>query len=149
MSSTFCFILFFLAEDGILVFHVTGVQTCALPITCSSSATIASSSSRCPSTTRSTPGASRRSEAPARATDMALARVGYVAIPPGAGPGFDHADVHRGRRRMYVAHTGADRIDVLDCATRSYLHALPDLPGVAGVLIDERDDFLFSSDRAA
>jgi DNA-binding beta-propeller fold protein YncE len=51
---------------------------------------------------------------------------------------------------MYVAHTGADRIEVLDCETRSYLHALSvELPGVAGVLIDEDHDLLFSSDRAA
>jgi len=48
---------------------------------------------------------------------------------------------------MYVAHTGADRIEVLDCAARSHLHALPDLPGVAGVLVDEEHDLLFSSDR--
>src|SRR5690606_40751775 len=27
-----CFFFFFQAEDGIRVFHVTGVQTCALPI---------------------------------------------------------------------------------------------------------------------
>jgi hypothetical protein len=50
---------------------------------------------------------------------------------------------------MYVAHTGADRIEVLDCATRAHLRALPaELPGVAGVLIDEEHDRLFSSDRA-
>ena len=80
---------------------------------------------------------------------MALARVGFIPIPPGAEPGFDHADVHRRSRRIYVAHTGADRIEVLDCATRSHLRALPDLPGVAGVLVDERHDLLFSSDRGA
>jgi DNA-binding beta-propeller fold protein YncE len=81
---------------------------------------------------------------------MSLVRAGFIPIPPGAKPGFDHADVLPRGRRMYVAHTGADRIDVLDCATRSYLHALPvELPGVAGVLIDEQDDLLFSSDRAA
>jgi hypothetical protein len=50
---------------------------------------------------------------------------------------------------MYVAHTGADRIEVLDCATRSHLRALPDLPGVAGVLVDEGHDLLSSSDRGA
>jgi len=49
---------------------------------------------------------------------------------------------------MYVAHTGADRIDVIDCRTRSFLHSLPDLPGVAGVLIDQDHDLLFTSDRA-
>jgi DNA-binding beta-propeller fold protein YncE len=48
---------------------------------------------------------------------------------------------------MYVAHTGADRIDVLDCETQAYLRALPEVPGVAGVLIDQEHDLLFSSDR--
>jgi len=50
---------------------------------------------------------------------------------------------------MYVAHTGADRVEVLDCASRNHLHSLPDLPGVAGVLVDEEQDLLFSSDRGA
>src|SRR5213594_492657 len=118
--------------------------------TCSTSATTGSSSSRCPSTTRSTPGAATRSGARARAPDVSLVRTGFIAIPPGANPGFDHADVFRAGRRIYVAHTGADRIEVLDAERRQYLQALPmELPGVAGVLIDEEHDLLFSSDRAA
>src|SRR5436309_3988202 len=32
VSLSFCFFFFFQAEDGIRDFHVTGVQTCALPI---------------------------------------------------------------------------------------------------------------------
>jgi hypothetical protein len=81
---------------------------------------------------------------------MSLVRTSFIPIPPGAKPGFDHADAFRPRRRMYVAHTGADRIEVLDCETRTHLRALPaKLPGVAGVLIDEEHDLLFSSDRAA
>jgi DNA-binding beta-propeller fold protein YncE len=81
---------------------------------------------------------------------VSLVRAGFIPIPPGAKPGFDHADVFRGRRRIYVAHTGADRVDVLDCEARTYLYALPaELPGVAGVLIDEEHDLLFSSDRGA
>jgi DNA-binding beta-propeller fold protein YncE len=78
---------------------------------------------------------------------VSLVRAAFIPIPPGAKPGFDHADVYRAGRRMYVAHTGADRIDVLDCAARTYLRSLPDLPGIAGVLIDEEHDLLFSSDR--
>jgi DNA-binding beta-propeller fold protein YncE len=80
---------------------------------------------------------------------MSLTRVGFVPVPPGAKPGFDHADTYRTDRRMYVAHTGADRVDVLDCDAQTFLRALPDLPGVAGVLIDEKQDLLFTSDRGA
>jgi DNA-binding beta-propeller fold protein YncE len=81
---------------------------------------------------------------------VTLVRTGFVPIPPGATPGFDHADVFGRGGRLYVAHTGADRIDVLDCASRSYARALPEaLPGVAGVLIDSAHDLLFSSDRGA
>ena len=56
---------------------------------------------------------------------MSLVRVGFIAVPPGAKPGFDHADVHRATRRMYVAHTGADRVDVLDCEQQTYVRSLP------------------------
>ena len=80
---------------------------------------------------------------------MTLSRVGFVAVPPGGKPGFDHADVYRAGRRMYVAHTGADRVDVLDCRTHTFLRSLSHLPGVAGVLIDEEHDLLFTSDRDA
>jgi DNA-binding beta-propeller fold protein YncE len=80
---------------------------------------------------------------------MSLTRVGFVPVPPDAKRGFDHADIYRAGRRMYVAHTGADRVDVLDCDAQSFLRALPDLPGVAGVLIDEGQDLLFTSDRGA
>lgn len=80
---------------------------------------------------------------------MSLERGGFIAIPRGAKPGFDHADVYRAGGRMYVAHTGADRVDVLDCKRREFLRSLQDLAGVAGVLIDEDGDLLFTSDRAA
>src|SRR5690606_40907482 len=44
------FFFFFQAEDGIRDFHVTGVQTCALPIwpNCSGGPTPAASSCTCP-----------------------------------------------------------------------------------------------------
>ena len=80
---------------------------------------------------------------------MSLVRVGFVPIPRGATPGFDHADVSRKGRRMYVAHTGADRVDVLDCEAYAYIRSLPDLPGVAGVLVDDGRDLLLTTDRGA
>jgi DNA-binding beta-propeller fold protein YncE len=81
---------------------------------------------------------------------VSLVRVGFVPVPPGAIPGFDHADTYQAGRRMYVAHTGADRVEVLDCDARTFLRSLPwELPSVAGVLIDEDHDLLFTSDREA
>src|SRR5207247_2333429 len=66
-------------------------------------------------------------------------------------PGLHHADTYLDPRgsRLYVAHTGADRIDVLDCRSATYIGPITDLPGVAGVLIDSEQDLLFTSDRAA
>src|SRR5262245_4199090 len=82
---------------------------------------------------------------------MALKTAGFIPIPPGKQPGFDHGDVYRREApaisRLYVAHTGADCIDVIDSLSNSYLHSLPDVPGVAGILIDNQQDLLFSSDR--
>ena len=82
---------------------------------------------------------------------MTLRHVGFTPVPPGAKPGFDHADTYLDPRgsRIYVAHTGADRVDILDCRTGRYLRALDGLPGVAGVLIDSAQGLLFTSDRAA
>ncbi|HEV8723792.1 MAG TPA: YncE family protein [Candidatus Binatia bacterium] len=80
-----------------------------------------------------------------------MTRIAFILLPPGKQPGFDHADVYRApsprASRLYVAHTGADRIEVIDCLTNSYLGSLPDIPGIAGVLIDSEQDFIFSSDR--
>jgi|SRR5919106_1104863 DNA-binding beta-propeller fold protein YncE len=82
---------------------------------------------------------------------MALKKSGFIPIPPGEQPGFDHADVYRsempGASRLYVAHTGADCIAVIDCLSNSYLRSLPDVSRVAGILIDNEHDLLFSSDR--
>ena len=82
---------------------------------------------------------------------MTLRHVGFMPVPPGAKPGFDHADTYVDPRgsRVFVAHTGADRVDILDCRSATYLGGIPDLPGVAGVLIDSGQDLLFTSDRAA
>ena len=78
---------------------------------------------------------------------MALERIGFVSLPPGEAAGFDHADVYVPGRRLYVAHTGADRVDVIDCDELRHTGSLADLPGVAGVLVEELDDLLLTSDR--
>jgi DNA-binding beta-propeller fold protein YncE len=83
---------------------------------------------------------------------MPLIRSGFITIPPGPRPGFDHADVYLDpalASRLYVAHTGADRVDVIDCQDARYLRSLPGHAGVAGVLINTEQDLLCTSDRGA
>ena len=59
---------------------------------------------------------------------VSLERVRFIPVPAGEKQGFDHADVYRRGGRMYVAHTGADRVEVIDCRTQTFLRSLPDLP---------------------
>jgi len=79
---------------------------------------------------------------------MALEHVGYVDLPPHAKPGgFDHAAVHGGRGLLYVAHTANDAVDVIDCTTNTYLRSIPHLASVAGALVAEAHDVVFTSNR--
>jgi DNA-binding beta-propeller fold protein YncE len=79
---------------------------------------------------------------------MALEHIGYVDLPPHAKPGgFDHAAVHSGRRLLYVAHTANDAVDVIDCTTNKYLRSIPHLTQVAGALVCETHDLVFTSNR--
>jgi DNA-binding beta-propeller fold protein YncE len=82
---------------------------------------------------------------------LTLRHVGFTPVPPGATGGFDHADTFLDPHgsRLYVANTGADRLDVLDCKSGAYLRSIAGFPAVAGVLIDSANDLLFTSDRAA
>ena len=66
---------------------------------------------------------------------MALNFVGYIDLPEHNKPGgFDRAAVHQASKRIYVAHTSDDAIDVIDGEHHNYLHSRPKLIGVAGAL---------------
>lgn len=78
-----------------------------------------------------------------------LKPTGYVDLPEHLGEGgFDHAAVHPGLARLYVAHTANNSLDVIDTGEDRYLHSIPGLAGVAGVLVSEQSDLIFSSNRA-
>ena len=77
-----------------------------------------------------------------------LQRLGDVELPVHAKPGgFDHAAVHVGRARVYVVHTANDALDVIDGRTRAYQRSIPGLKGVAGVLVSDERDLVFTSNR--
>ncbi len=79
---------------------------------------------------------------------MSLQLLHIIDLPDHSKPGgFDHAAVHRLSHRLYVSHTANDSIDVIDCATDRYLHSIPGLMGVAGALVSDELDLVFTSNR--
>jgi DNA-binding beta-propeller fold protein YncE len=79
---------------------------------------------------------------------MPLELQGYIDLPPHIrSGGFDHAAVHTALGRCYVAHTANDAIDVIDLVARKYLGSLGGLTAVAGALVTEGPDFVFTSNR--
>ncbi len=78
---------------------------------------------------------------------MTLKLLSYVDLPEHkAKGGFDHAAVHAASGHVYVAHTANDAIDVFDA--QKYLFSVPGLPGVAGALVSDEANLIFSSNRA-
>jgi len=79
---------------------------------------------------------------------MALRLLGYVDLPANDGAGgFDHADVHGPTGRLYVAHTANDSLDIIDCARDRYVGSVPGLKAVAGALVSEAHNLVFTSNR--
>jgi DNA-binding beta-propeller fold protein YncE len=72
----------------------------------------------------------------------------HIDLPAHAKPGgFDHAAVHGRRQKLYVAHTANDALDVIDCVTQTYVCSIGGLAGVAGALVSEEQDLVFTSNR--
>ncbi len=79
---------------------------------------------------------------------MSHQHVGYVDLPPHVKPGgFDHAAVHRTPGAYTSPHTANDAVDIIDGSTRRYVGSLRDLHGVAGELVSDEHDLVFTSNR--
>jgi DNA-binding beta-propeller fold protein YncE len=79
---------------------------------------------------------------------MALRLLGHIELASNRGKGgFDHADVHLPSGRLYVAHTSNDALDVIDVARDRYIESIDDLTGVAGALVSEERNLVFTSNR--
>src|SRR6516165_6164441 len=79
---------------------------------------------------------------------MALRLLGHIGLPPNRSKGgFDHADVHQGTDRLYVAHTSNDAVDVIDTARDRYVESIPGFSAVAGALVSEPRGLVFTSNR--
>jgi DNA-binding beta-propeller fold protein YncE len=79
---------------------------------------------------------------------MSLTPITTIQLPEHIQPGgFDHAAIHHARRRLYVAHTINNALDVIDCTTDRFLHSISGLTGVAGALVSEERNLVFTSNR--
>src|SRR6516164_8567807 len=79
---------------------------------------------------------------------MALRLLAPIELPPNRSKGgFDHADVHQGTDRLYVAHTSNDAVDVIDTARDHYIESIRGLTGVAGALVSQARGLVFTSNR--
>src|ERR1700730_14620119 len=67
---------------------------------------------------------------------MPLKIAGTIAIPEAAGSEFDHAAFDTKSRRVFIAHTARDCVEVIDHDTGKHLATLPGFPGVAGAVAD-------------
>src|SRR6059058_4638998 len=68
---------------------------------------------------------------------MSLKAIGTIAIPGAAGSEFDHAAFDAKSRRVFIAHTARDCIEVIDHDAGKHLATLPGFPGAAGAVADD------------
>jgi hypothetical protein len=68
---------------------------------------------------------------------MSLKAVGVIDIPDSTGTLFDHGAFEPRSRRVFVAHTARDRIEVIDHDTSRHLTTLHGFPEAAGVVADD------------
>jgi DNA-binding beta-propeller fold protein YncE len=79
---------------------------------------------------------------------MGLRLLNHIELPPNRSKGgFDHADVHQGTDRLYVAHTSNDAVDVMDTARDRYVESILGFTAVAGALVSEARGLVFTSNR--
>ena len=65
---------------------------------------------------------------------MSLVAAGTIEIPDSPGSAFDHGAFEPETRRVFIAHTARDRLEVVDADTSRHLATLQAFPGAAGVV---------------
>src|SRR5215470_17614307 len=86
--------------------------------------------------TRCTPGADcwRKREFEA---ETSMKTNGIIEIPAAVGSSFDHGAFDPRSRRVFVAHTGRNSVEVIDHDARKHIATLPGFPEAAGVVADD------------
>jgi YVTN family beta-propeller protein len=68
---------------------------------------------------------------------MPLKTIGTIAIPDATGSAFDHGAFDARSRRVFIAHTARDCLEVIDHDNGKYIATLPGFPGAAGAVADD------------
>jgi DNA-binding beta-propeller fold protein YncE len=71
-----------------------------------------------------------------RATVVPRKTVGVIEIPGAAGSAFDHGAFDPKTRRVFIAHTARDCVEVVDDDAQKHLATLPGFGGAAGAVAD-------------
>jgi DNA-binding beta-propeller fold protein YncE len=72
-----------------------------------------------------------------------------IGLPPHSPGGFDHGDVHLSTGRVFVAHTAADAIEVIDGEEARHVATVPGCPQASGVLCAQEEALVFAAARGA
>ena len=68
-----------------------------------------------------------------------MKNLGVIEIPNALNSEFDHAAFDPRTRRVFIAHTARDCIEVIDHDAQKHIATLPRFPGVAGAVADDGD----------
>ena len=68
---------------------------------------------------------------------MPLENVGRIEIPNAAGSAFDHGAFDPKTRRIFIAHTARDCVEVIDHDAGKHIATLSGFAGVAGAVADD------------
>jgi hypothetical protein len=68
---------------------------------------------------------------------MPMEAIATIKIPGSTGSSFDHGAFDAKSRRIFVAHTGRDCVEVIDHDAGKHIATLPGFPEAAGVVADD------------
>jgi DNA-binding beta-propeller fold protein YncE len=80
---------------------------------------------------------------------MPLKTIGTIAIPDAVRSAFDHGAFDARSRRVFIAHTARDCLEVIDHDNGKHIATLPGFPGVAGAVADDGQVLVTNRARAS
>src|SRR5258708_29784259 len=80
---------------------------------------------------------------------MSLMAAGIIEIPDSLGTSFDHGAFEPETRRVFIAHTARDSLEVVDADSNQHVATLRGFPGAAGVVAEKSNDLVTNPGSAS